>query len=300
MSNKSTTSRDSRVTAKKVRHKRRRINRMRVALLLFSMVVMISVVVGAVLLVSSQGSQNSTQSDSRNAMFGIKNITVEGNTRYTDDQIIKAGDIHIGQSLFLINKRNIAENILKAYPYVDKVTVSNPSFSSIKISIEEVQPVGIISNKSGWLIVGANGKGLEQLSSSSLRLADYRRIKCTKQKGSGVARLTLDNRTLAAVNAIVTAADSSTLDAIKEIDVTDLTDIKLNWKDKINIKLGSDMSLEPKLNYARKTLDRVLSSHGSDASGQIDLSMYSETSPKAVFTPSDLLSNITDTTTTTE
>ncbi len=300
MSNKSTANQDRRVRARNAKHKRRKINHMRVALLLFSMVVMILVVVGAVLLVSSQVNQNSAESGSPNAMFGIKNIMIEGNSRYTDEQIIKAGDINVGQSLFLINKRNVAENILKAYPYVDKVTVSNPSFSTIKISIEEVQPVGIINNKLGWLIVGANGKGLEQLSDSSARVADYRKIECVKQKGNGVARLTLDDRTLAAVNAIVDAADGSTLDAVLEIDVSDLTDIKLNWKDQISIKLGGDMSLESKLNYTRKTLDRVLSSHGSDASGQIDLSMYSETSPKAVFTPSDLLNDITDTISTTE
>lgn len=298
MSNKSTTNQDRRVRARNTKQKKRKINRMRVALLLFSMVVMISVVVGAVLIVSSQVNQNPAESGRNTAMFGIKSIIVKGNSRYTDEQIIKAGDIHIGQSLFFVNKRNVAENILKTYPYVDKVTVSNPSFSTIQISVEEVQPVGIINNNSGWLIVGANGKGLEQLSASSVRVADYRKIECVKQKGSGVARITLDDRTLAAVNAIVNTTDGSTLDDVWEIDVSDLTDIKLNWKSQINIKLGGDMSLESKLNYARKTLDRVLNSHGSDAAGQIDLSMYSENSPKAVFTPSDLISNDTGTTTT--
>lgn len=278
---------DSRVIREQGGRKKRRINRFRVIMLLFFLVVTITVVIGAVLLISTPNRPDGNKAN--DSLFGVKNIVVEGNSRYTDAQIIEAGGVFVGQSLFFVNKRRVAQNILQSFPYVEKVTVSNSSFSNVKITITEAQPVGIVSLESDWLIVSTSGKGLEIIKSSDRRVSDYRRIKCAIPDGGGVGKPALDSRSLEIVNAVAEAARSTILDNVVEIDITDFSNIKLNWKDLINIKLGGDSNLESKLNYACKTLSRVLNSHGEDAAGQIDLRMYSETSPKAVFTPADLL-----------
>ena len=275
--------------SRRVVRKKRRINRFRVAVLLFVLILLIAVVIAAVLMIQSSGKPKKGSDGRDTALFGVKSIAVEGTSHYTEAQITEAGGIYTGQSVFFVNKRRAAENILKSFPYVETVTISNPSFSQIKISIREAEPVGVIRHKSGWLIIGDNGKGLEELSADSSRLADYRVLKCNMLKNGGLGHLTLDDRSLGIIDTVAAATGGTNLEGVREVDFREFTDIKLNWRDMIQIRLGNDVSLESKLGYASKTLERVLAKNGENVEGQIDLSVYSEANPKAIFTPEELL-----------
>ncbi|MDD2362785.1 MAG: FtsQ-type POTRA domain-containing protein [Oscillospiraceae bacterium] len=278
-----------RTGSRRVVRKNRRVNRMRVAVLLFVLVLIAGAVIATVVLLNSSGKTNPNNKDDDTAVFGVKSIAVEGNSRYTDAQICESSGIFVGQSIFFVNKRRAAENILKNFPYVDKVSVSNPSLRNIKITIDEATPVGIAEHKTGWLIIGDNGKGLEQLDQNSSRLPEYHLIKCKKLEKADLGHLAVDERSLGIINSIISAENGTNLKGIKDIDVTQYTDISLNWKGTIIIRLGNDIELDSKLKFASETLERVIASNGEDAEGQIDLRMYSDSNPRSVFTPKELL-----------
>jgi hypothetical protein len=278
-------------TSRRVRKKRRKINKVRVGILLFIAVLMISAVTLAVISVSSSIKPNKESSGKDNSLFSVKSILVEGSTHYTDQQIIETSGIYIGQSLFFVNKRKAAENILLNLPYVERVTIKNTSFNQLAVTIEEAKPAGIIEWDSGWLIVGLNGKGLEILDSDSSRLNNYKKIRCETVEGGGVGRITLSNRSQEIINTITNTCDGSNLEDILELDLENFTDIVLNWNNSIEIKLGSDVLLQEKLDFASSTLKRVLEDRDGSASGRIDLRFYSNSNQKAIFTPEDLLNN---------
>ena len=79
-----------------------------------------------------------------------------------------------------------------------------------------------------------------------------------------------------------------------EANLKSYTDIVLYWKGSIELKIGSDVNLQEKLEFATSTLDRVLKKHGDSADGVIDLRFFTQSNQNAVFTPRELL---TDTTT---
>ncbi|MDD2417938.1 MAG: FtsQ-type POTRA domain-containing protein [Oscillospiraceae bacterium] len=274
---------------RRVAKNKRRVNRLRVAIFLFVLVLISGAVIATVVLLNSSGKTNVDQEDDDTALFGVKSITVEGNTRYTDAQICEKSGIFVGQSIFFVNKQRSAENILKSFPYIDKVSISNPSFRSIKIGINEATPVGITEHKTGWLIIGNNGKGLEQLDPNSNRLPEYRVIKCNQLEKGGVGHITVDERSLGIINSIVAGVKGTNLEGIKSIDIMQYTDISLNWNDAVNIRLGNDIALDSKLAFTSETLSRVIAGNGEDVEGQIDLRMYSESDPRSVFTPQELL-----------
>ncbi|HHV51601.1 MAG TPA: FtsQ-type POTRA domain-containing protein [Clostridiales bacterium] len=263
-------------------------NKKRVGILLFIAALMIAAVVIAIV---SSVKPNKKTGGNENSLFAIKSILVNGSTHYTDQQIIDASGLKTGQSLIFVNKRKAAENILLSFPYIEKVTIRNASFNQLEISVEETLPAGVIQLESGWLIIGVNGKGLEILEDGSPQLQDYKVIKCETLENGGVGRITIDNRSREVINTILDYCKGTNLEKVGELDLKNFSDITLNWNNSIEIRLGSDVQLQEKLEFASSTLKRVLEDKGGDAEGRIDLRFYTKANQKAVFTPKELLTD---------
>ena len=168
--------------------KKRRLKPVRVAVFVLILLLLAAGIVAAVVLLLRPGRPASGGGE-HSAVFGLKSIAVEGSTHYTDEEIIEASGLSVGQSIFSLKKKQAAENILRAFPYVERVMVESPSFTSIKISIVEAEPVAAVQAPGGWIILGENGKGLEKLPEDSSRLADYLLLRCTLADGAGVLAL---------------------------------------------------------------------------------------------------------------
>lgn len=281
------------LSVKQGKRRKKRINRLRITIIIFIVILVVAVAVVFLMLknpniqpVSENGSSHSQ------AVFGVKSIQVTGASHYTEDQIQQISGIYVGQSLFSVNKKKAAENILGAFPYVDKVTVDSPSFDKIKIAIQEEQPLGILQTDGGWTIIGATGKGLEYFPDGSDKLNGYLRIKAAIADDGGVGHYMLDDRSLTILNNLFAAFNTYGLQNIDEINLADCTDIQLDWKNQITIALGNDTNLDHEINVAVTTLNRVLQSRGETIQGKLDLSTYSDSDQSndmTVFTPEDEL-----------
>ncbi len=271
--------------------KKRRLKPARVAVFVLILLLLAAGIVAAVVLLLRPG-RPASGSGEHSAVFGLKSIAVEGSTHYTDEEIIEASGLSVGQSIFSLKKKQAAENILRAFPYVERVMVESPSFTSIKISIVEAEPVAAVQAPGGWIILGENGKGLEKLPEDSSRLADYLLLRCTLADGAGVGSTLLSDQDMQTLQSLLNAISSQEVTDIREIDLRDAIDIRLLWKDQITVLLGSDINLEHKLAMFASTLKLILQENGEDAQGQIDLSSYSNSDPdkqQAVYTPQEVL-----------
>ena len=83
--------------AAKRRNRRRRRGRASFPLRLLSLIVVIAAIVGALTM-----------------FFRIDTIVVQGNARYTDEQIIEAAGVRKEQNLVLLNKYNVKQAIFDA------------------------------------------------------------------------------------------------------------------------------------------------------------------------------------------
>lgn len=72
-----------------------------------------------------------------NYVFVIKDISAEGETQYSYDDIIAASGIVSGTPMYSIDKPKIKENIMRKYPYIGKVTIKRNLPSEIKITVSE-------------------------------------------------------------------------------------------------------------------------------------------------------------------
>ena len=55
--------------------------------------------------------------------FKVQTVTVAGNSRYTQEEILAVTDIQEGENLFLINKYAVASAITGQLPYVEAVQI---------------------------------------------------------------------------------------------------------------------------------------------------------------------------------
>ena len=69
--------------------------------------------------------------------FRVKKIIVEGNSLYSAEQIIESSGIEVGEELLALDIDEVIDNILNDCPYVDSISVSNESITSIRITVKE-------------------------------------------------------------------------------------------------------------------------------------------------------------------
>lgn len=72
--------------------------------------------------------------------FGLKNVEIRGNNRYTEEQILEACGFSASDNLFGVNLSKIERDIIKKYPYISKVTFKRVLPSTLIISVTEDAP----------------------------------------------------------------------------------------------------------------------------------------------------------------
>lgn len=69
--------------------------------------------------------------------FQVETVAVTGNSRYSQEEIIKATGIQTGDNLFRMNKYQIAHQVLQGLPYVEEVTIRRALPSTIVLTVKE-------------------------------------------------------------------------------------------------------------------------------------------------------------------
>ncbi|MBP3284624.1 MAG: FtsQ-type POTRA domain-containing protein [Clostridia bacterium] len=93
-------------------------------------------------------------------IFQIKKIQVEGVLRLSANSIIDYSNLHYGENIFRINKKEIAENIKKV-AYIDEVKIRREWPNGIVIHVKESNPVAEVEFYGSKLMIDEKAKLLE-------------------------------------------------------------------------------------------------------------------------------------------
>ena len=85
----------------------------------------------------------------------VEEIYVEGNTHYTDEEIIRAIDIEEGDNLFFFDRFGALSRVFAKLPYVEEVSVERTLPNKVTITVEE-------SKALAYLILGEEKWTLDQ------------------------------------------------------------------------------------------------------------------------------------------
>lgn len=232
--------------------------------------------------------------------FRVETIMVAGADKYSPWMVRQESGIATGDALLGISEARVASRIITNLPYVDEVKVSVRLPGTVEIEITELQVTYSIEDETGsWWLIAANGRAVEQVTLD--KALGYTRVEGlairTPQPGSQVQALpgqiidpgdgTAESQTqadadeqLSALIAVMTGLEHSRIiGEISVIDVTDVTDLRLEYPQLLTVKLGGTERMEYKLGYLSAAVEQL----EENQSGELDLSL--EYSEDAIFTP---------------
>lgn len=99
--------------------------------------------------------------------FKVETIIVEGNSHYTEEEIIAATNIQLGENLFSIKQNDISKNITYVLPYIQSIEIKLHLPTGIKLVVQEqIGMVQLVTEQGIWYM-GVQGKLLEHDSGTN-------------------------------------------------------------------------------------------------------------------------------------
>ena len=193
--------------------------------------------------------------------FRITNIQVEGNTHYTDEEIIQAIDIEEGDNLFFFDRFSALSRVFAKLPYVEEVSVERSLPNKVIITVTESQALAYIALGDEMWSIDHSCKVLGKATEEEL--ADMISIEGISPGTLfiGETMLTEDNDTelveyLAQVLYQLEARDL--YQQVESIDFSDKYNVVFSLGDKYTVKLGGPGDTEYKFGMLVSVMSQLL------------------------------------------
>lgn len=201
--------------------------------------------------------------------FKIDTIKIDGNAKYSEEQIIDALTIEKEQNLFLADTEKAKANLEKELPYIFDANIKRKLPSEIDITITETPKIYSIKNSDKtYILLDERLKVLElkaaEKPKGSISIANAD-IKSAKQ---GEKLELKDEKVFENLIEITTAVNKLKLDEITAVSVVDINTNSIIYKGRLTIKLGSIDNLENKV-YAALTAIEKLNESDPNVAGTI-------------------------------
>ena len=191
-------------------------------------------------------------------LFKCENIVVEGVSRYPADDIIKASNLNYGENIFLSDKSEASRKIEAMYPYIENAEISFNIPSTLTIRVTEATPEYYVQDGTRFYIISKEGKILEEVIKRELDIPTI--IGCKLKNAKVGEDVNVENsKILTVLNEIATSMESNGVTGIKEIDLSDMSNIELNYQDRITIVIGMPDDIDYKMRTAMTIITTKLS-----------------------------------------
>lgn len=104
--------------------------------------------------------------------FKVENVEISGEERYTEQEILEASGVSLGDNLYLLNKYTVASSIIQAKPYIEDVRINRKAPNTLLIQVTEGQAAAVIVQGGARWVITAQGKIVEKTADSDLPPVD--------------------------------------------------------------------------------------------------------------------------------
>ncbi len=189
--------------------------------------------------------------------FNIKDLSVEGVNRLTEEEIKSFSKIQIGENIFKTNISKIKE-LIKENPYVEDVNIKRIIPNKILINIEERKVKYMVPIAESYLYIDGQGNILEINSVKE-------EVPILIGTSTELAKLTpgdrLEKEDLIKLNTVnqicATAQNNDILDFISKIDIEDASEYKVYMESEGKIAyIGDEKDLNTKIMWVKSILQK--------------------------------------------
>ena len=97
--------------------------------------------------------------------FRVKTVSITGNEKYTQEEILAASGLEEGDALLLVNKSSVASKIIAQLPYVNQIRIGISMPDTVRVEIEELDTAYMVTADDGtyWLM-NSQGRVVEEVT----------------------------------------------------------------------------------------------------------------------------------------
>ena len=190
--------------------------------------------------------------------FKVKTISVEGAMRYRTEEIVAGMGVKQGDNLYLWNKVKVSDRLLHDFPYLESVQIRRRLPDTLMVTVTECSGAVAVPSGTGYCYLSEQGKVLE-LSETDGGLATVSGVALEDaQPGELVARAQ-DAYVDALLEVLQTLDAAGMLDGLRFINLTDLTDIRIGYEGRFDIRVGTLDGLSYRIRFAQTVISERLS-----------------------------------------
>lgn len=209
-----------------------------------------------------------------NTLFTVSTITVEGNEKYTDEQILASADIQLGVKLFSFSSREAEENIKMYCPEVEYIKVKRTPPGNIVITVVEEPPYYYADFHGEYRALTADLRVLGTVTAEERGLLIKLKLP-TVQRAVAGEQVVFEGEKNYAYEVSLAVCESALCEKMDLVDLSESHNIRMVCDGKYLLKLEEYTDTAAKLRIAAEVLENEMFNNGNKAS--IDLSELSET-----------------------
>lgn len=210
-------------------------------------------------------------------------VTGDGTEKYGVDEILRVSGCKTGENLVFLPTGSRAEALKEQLPYLGEVEFIRHFPGTLEIRVTAAQVAACVSSSGSWLSVNDRGKILETQNAPENGILQILGLTPLDTEPGEYLRLE-DSNAQAACNTILrTVAELEKTKEFTRVDISNLSDIRLVYQDRIEFQLGSSLELDYKIELGCRALEKL----EAGDKGVMDLS-HADTTKRAVFTSGEI------------
>ncbi|MCR4761824.1 MAG: FtsQ-type POTRA domain-containing protein [Oscillospiraceae bacterium] len=190
--------------------------------------------------------------------FNITDIVVHNETDVPNEDIVSLSGISYQDNLVRLDAAIAAERIRANVAYAEKVTVKRVFPSTVEINVEKAEPVANISQSYGYLLVSASNRVLEELKGEPreglIIISGYNPALGT----IGMVLKSEDEKRDNVLKTLTSAVAECNNEQIVSIDMTDQSDILVQFGADVQFHMGSAADAVYKLQFAAEAIKQLI------------------------------------------
>lgn len=195
---------------------------------------------------------------SRTVLFKVTEYVVTGNQRYSAAQILTAGNLSTGKSMYSINTEKAEDRIRETLIYVESISVRRSLPDKMVVTVEEAEPFACLQyENSRYAVISRSGRYLEtEQPNAREELIQLYGLE-PKDVALGKSLQSEDEYKLTILWELLDTIDEVCPGSISYINLTDRTDILMGYGERLDIEFGSSQDYEYKLKYIKAVIDEL-------------------------------------------
>ena len=189
--------------------------------------------------------------------FKAEHLEVSGNSRYSDQDVIRASGIEQGSNLYAINKYKVAGQITSALPYVESVKIYRRLPDTLCMEVEECSDLLAIRQDGKDWLMSYSGKLVEEKSASENDAVVTGLPLLEPQTGKAVT----DEEHTAVLQQLLELAGQmhakGMLGDVQQIHLEDPRVITLRYLDRFQVELPWNADFDYKLDFLMAVVEKL-------------------------------------------